>query len=87
MNVITLKDKDTYVITFDCSECATIIVSDFHMAKMTCKLRLGEFLIIKHPFKQVWYVFELPLLIQDLILKLKNKIQDYYEKADSKKRF
>lgn len=75
MTLITKKD-DLYIIEFDCIECGTIVVNEFHLAKLTCKLRLGEFLMIPLPFANKWLIFKLSKKIQELVIKITNKINN-----------
>ena len=75
------KQKDLYIITFDSTECNTIVVKEFDWVKMSCGLRLGKCKIIKIPFINVWYAIEIPQIITKIISIFKQNINKIYEKA------
>ena len=75
------KQKDLYIIKFDCVESHTIVVKDFHLVEIACRIRLGKCKIIKIPFRNVWYAIEIPQIITKIISIFKQKINKVYEKA------
>lgn len=75
------KQKDLYIIKFNCVESNTIVVKDFYLVEIACRIRLGKCFIIKIPFVNKWYVFKTPRVIQDIISIFKQKIKKQYEKA------
>lgn len=75
------KQKDLYIITFDCVECNTIVVKEFDWVKIACCIRLGDCKIVKIPFINVWYAIEIPQMITKIISIFKQKIKKQYEKA------
>lgn len=76
-----IKQKDLYIITFDSTECNTIVVKDFDWVEMSCGIRLGECKMIKIPFRNVWYAIEIPQIMTKIISIFKQKINKVYEKA------